>query len=172
MKAESGGQGRGATFRVRLPLTAAPSPADTEERRTASSPVPEAGRLDGVRVMVVDDEAEARELFASILETAGARVITAASAAEALTLLSANPQDVLLSDIEMPNQDGYDLVREALAFAALRGDSLAAVAVTAYARKEDKARALAAGYLWHLAKPVEPAELISVVGTITARTNK
>ena len=172
VKAESGGQGRGATFRVRLPLTAAPSPADTEERRTASSPVPEAGRLDGVRVMVVDDEAEARELFASILETAGARVITAASAAEALTLLSANPQDVLLSDIEMPNQDGYDLVREALAFAALRGDSLAAVAVTAYARKEDKARALAAGYLWHLAKPVEPAELISVVGTITARTNK
>jgi CheY-like chemotaxis protein len=155
---------------VRLPLTAATQTGETGERRTAPAPVPEAGRLDGLRVLVVDDEAEARELFASILESAGARVITAASAVEALTLLSGNPQDVLLSDIEMPNQDGYDLVKEALDLAGRRGDSLAAVAVTAYARSEDKARALAAGYLWHLAKPVEPAELISVVGTVTARS--
>jgi len=168
VKAESAGPGLGATFRVHLPLTAVRQPADAEERRALSLLVPDAGRLDGLRVLVVDDEAEARELFASILESAGARVITAASAAEALTLLGANPQDVLLSDIEMPNQDGYDLVREALDLTARRGESLAAVAVTAYARKEDKARAIAAGYLWHLAKPVEPAELISVVGRVIA----
>jgi signal transduction histidine kinase/ActR/RegA family two-component response regulator len=172
VQAESAGQGRGATFRVRLPLTATAQMTDVDERRGASTPTATAGRLDDLRVLVVDDEAEARELFASILESAGARVITAASAAEALTLLGGNPQDVLLSDIEMPGQDGYDLVRDALDLVRRRGDSLATIAVTAYARSEDKARALAAGYLWHLAKPVEPTELISVVGMVRAEIRK
>lgn len=125
-----------------------------------------AARLDGIRVLVVDDEPEARELFASILETAGARVMTASSASAALAILDGGVQDVLVSDIEMPDEDGYELVGKALALAQDRGARLNTIAVTAYARTEDRLRALDHGYQWHLSKPVEPSELVSVVASL------
>jgi signal transduction histidine kinase/CheY-like chemotaxis protein len=166
VSAESDGEGRGATFKVVLPVQAVKPAEVFAERRAASAPVPSAARLDGIRILVVDDEPEARELFASILETAGARVVTAASASDALAILDGAVQDVLLSDIEMPDQDGYELVGKALALANDRGARLNTIAVTAYARTEDRLRALDHGYQWHLSKPIEPAELVSVVASL------
>jgi CheY-like chemotaxis protein len=123
-------------------------------------------RLDGIRVLVVDDDGEARDLFASILGNAGATVRLADTADIALTLLRDRPIDVLLADIEMPGKDGYQLAREALADTAQRGVPLNAIAVTAYARPEDRVRALEAGFQWYLSKPVEPAELVSIVASL------
>jgi signal transduction histidine kinase/CheY-like chemotaxis protein len=166
VSAESEGEGRGATFRVILPVQATQAAEVSAERRQSSAPATSAGRLDGIRVLVVDDEPEARELFASILETAGARVVTAGSASDALAILEGAVQDVLVSDIEMPGQDGYELVGKALALAHDRGARLNTIAVTAYARIEDRLRALDHGYQWHLSKPVEPSELVSVVASL------
>jgi CheY-like chemotaxis protein len=166
VRAESTGEGDGSTFRVLLPFQAARQLTETDERLRAAAKLATDARLDGLRVLVVDDEPEARELFTSILEAAGATVVTAASAQDAMTILNDDFQDVLLSDIEMPNQDGYQLVTEALALARRHGTRLNAVAVTAYARTEDKVRALEAGYHWHLAKPVEPSELVSVIASL------
>jgi signal transduction histidine kinase/CheY-like chemotaxis protein len=166
VSAESDGEGRGATFRVILPVQATKPAEDYLERRPAGPTVISTARLDGIRVLVVDDEPEARELFASILETAGARVVTASSASDALAILGGDVQDVLVSDIEMPDQDGYELVGKALALAHDRGARLNTIAVTAYARTEDRLRALDHGYQWHLSKPVEPSELVSVVASL------
>jgi CheY-like chemotaxis protein len=166
--AASAGAGKGASFRVRLPAHAEPLPPPVRRASAIMRHEPGA-RLDGVAVLVVDDEPEARELFSSILRQAGASVTTAASAREAMEHLERGPQDVLLSDIEMPNEDGYDLVSRALALASRRGRRQIAVAVTAYARPEDKARSLRAGYQWHLAKPVEPAELVAVIASLTSQ---
>ena len=166
MTAESEGEGRGATFRVTLPVAAAPAPGERTERRPGGPVLTPAARLDGVRVLVVDDEAEARELFTSILETAGATVVTASSTAAALAILVETMQDVLVSDIEMPGQDGYELADKALTLARERATYLGAIAVTAYARTEDRLRALDHGYQWHLSKPVEPSELVSVVASL------
>jgi signal transduction histidine kinase/ActR/RegA family two-component response regulator len=165
--AESEGEGRGATFSVILPVQATAPPPEQIERRTAGTSVKTSARLDGIRVLVVDDEPEARELFASILETAGARVVTASSASDALAILGEGVHDVLVSDIEMPDEDGYELVGKALALAHDRGTRLNTIAVTAYARTEDRLRALDRGYQWHLSKPVEPDELVSVVASLT-----
>jgi signal transduction histidine kinase/CheY-like chemotaxis protein len=166
VRVESAGEGQGSTFRVLLPFQAARQLTETDERLRAAAKLATEARLDGLRVLVVDDEPEARELFTSILEGAGATVVSAASAHDAMTILNDDLQDVLLSDIEMPNQDGYQLVAEALALAHRHGARLNAVAVTAYARTEDKVRALEAGYHWHLAKPVEPAELVSIIASL------
>ncbi|MGH9372485.1 MAG: response regulator, partial [Vicinamibacterales bacterium] len=117
--------------------------------------------------LVVDDEPDARELFASILESAGATVRTASSAADALRLLDERT-DVLLTDIEMPGQDGYELLRHALGARDLSSQRLVTIAVTAYARSVDRKRSLDAGFDRHLAKPVEPAELISVIASLVS----
>jgi signal transduction histidine kinase/ActR/RegA family two-component response regulator len=167
--AESAGPDQGATFRVSLPLGpirlddgAEHAPAMGARRRTAGA------RLDGVRVLIVDDEADARELFTSILEDAGATVLTASSAAGARPILESEQIDVLLSDIEMPREDGYHLLRDA---AAMRhGDRLIPVAVTAYARTTDRRSALDAGFKWHLAKPVEPTELVAVIASLVKQS--
>ncbi len=172
VSAESEGEGKGATFRVVLPIRASPADAVT----SAVEPPPAfpgtgPARLDGVRILVVDDEPDARELFASILEAAGGTVLTAASARDALRILEDDGAQVLLSDIEMPGEDGYELLHRARANPRLAG--VIAVAVTAYARTVDRRRALAAGFDWHLAKPIEPSELISLVASlVTRRTEK
>jgi signal transduction histidine kinase/ActR/RegA family two-component response regulator len=168
VRAESSGLGEGATFRVLLPLTIASHDATDPGRihpaaidRSARHPP---RRLDAIRVLVVDDEPQARDLFSAILENAGADVRSAASAADALALIQAWLPTVLVSDIEMPNEDGYVLmqrVRE-LGFC----DVLRAIAVTAHARPEDRVGALEAGFQWHLAKPIEPSELISVIASL------
>jgi signal transduction histidine kinase/ActR/RegA family two-component response regulator len=161
VSAHSDGLNRGARFVVRLP---APTLVPTEDLVTAARP-PAAGalRLDGVRVLVVDDDPEARTLFATILEGAGTTVTAASSARDALEALRRSTQDVLVSDIEMPDVDGYGLLREALAIAHGRNERLMAVSVTAYSRPEDEARSLAAGFHRHVQKPVDPAALVAVV---------
>ena len=168
VSAESQGEGKGATFRVILPIRAnrpdtAASPVAMPPVLAGSSPA----RLDGVRILVVDDEPDARELFASILETAGGTVLTASSARDALRILEDDGAQVLLSDIEMPGEDGYELLHRTRANPRLA--HLIAVAVTAYARTVDRRRALAAGFDWHLAKPVEPAELVALVASLVDR---
>jgi signal transduction histidine kinase len=153
----------GATFRVVLPLC-----PDAPERKAPaavgeSASAPGALRLDGVSVLVVDDDPHARELFASILENAGAEVRTAASVDDAVFLLQGWSPAVLLSDIEMPHEDGFALLRR---ISGLSGARPVAIAVTAYARPEDRVRALEAGFQWHLGKPVDPTELLSVIVTL------
>jgi CheY-like chemotaxis protein len=150
----------GATFRVRLPIDAAALRSDV---RTEAAP---AARLDHVRLLVVDDDVHARELCATILANAGARVRTAGSVEDAVALIAAEWPDVLVSDIEMPNQDGYALLRRVQAMRDAHAP-VAAVAVTAHARPDDQARALDGGFDWHLAKPFEPAELVNIVAMVT-----
>jgi signal transduction histidine kinase/ActR/RegA family two-component response regulator len=170
VRAESDGDGRGATFRVTLPARAARRDSRTDQP-VASAIVRRQGRsrLDGLRVLVVDDDADARDLFASILRAAGARVAIAGSAAEARESMIAGRPQVLLSDIEMPGEDGYELVAQVRA--ASPGRTLIAIAVTAYARDADRQRALDAGFDWHLSKPIEPDDLIGVIASLMAPVN-
>jgi len=136
---------------------------DTGERRE-SPPAAGDPRLPAVQVLVVEDDSDARELLAMILRGAGATVTTASSVAEALQVLQRKPPHVLVCDIAMPGEDGYTLIRR---IRAGEGDpALPAVAVTAFARREDRDRALDAGFDLHMPKPVEPAELVSAVASL------
>ncbi|MGH9308059.1 MAG: ATP-binding protein [Vicinamibacterales bacterium] len=168
---ESDGEGQGATFRVLLP-TRVVRHAEPAAAVAAPSALPggaAAARLDGIHALVVDDDQDALDLFASILEMAGAVVTCASSASEALASIETSAIDVLVSDIEMPGQDGYELlalVRETL---ARSGRSIVSIAVTAYARGIDRQRALDAGFDLHLAKPIEPAELVSAMASMVRR---
>ena len=164
--AESEGEGRGATLVVELPLPiddvhSAPKTATVYRRlESASSRLI---NLAGRRILVVDDEADARDLLAQILGQAGADVIVAGSAAEALETLRRWRPDVLVSDIGMPGDDGYVLIRKVRALAAGEGGQVRALALTAYARSEDRALALEAGFHTHIAKPVDPLELTALI---------
>ena len=177
--AASAGAGQGATFTVTLPLQAAefiapqPSVRAVAKAHTGPQALPldNLPRLDGVRVLVVDDQEEARLLVSKILDEWGAAALTAASGHEALALLSAHQFDVLVCDITMPDEDGYEVLRRIRDLEAHQGISpaarLPAIALTALSRAEDRRRALTAGFQMHLAKPVEPAELIVVIASIT-----
>jgi CheY-like chemotaxis protein len=168
----SAGEGQGSTFTVQLPLTVARFIADDEPHvtiRTLTTTLPLAVSLAGVRVLAVDDDRESRELVATILRSAGADVQSATSAAEALRVLADTAFDVLVSDIGMPQQDGHSLIQ------AIRSDEgtgrrLPAVALTAHARVEDRLAALMAGFDVHVPKPVEPAELTTVIAALVRRT--
>jgi signal transduction histidine kinase/CheY-like chemotaxis protein len=165
---ESEGEGRGATFTVTLPLgaVAAVSPADSAKDDTSR----EASKyhdLSGVHVLVVDDHGDSRDLIRAVLETCGAEVDTAADVDEAMTAFVHRVPNVLISDIGMPGQDGYELIQKVRRLPAHRGGSVPAAALSAYARTEDRRRALNAGYSMHLAKPIEPGELIDVVASLT-----
>jgi CheY-like chemotaxis protein len=122
--------------------------------------------LNGLRVLIVDDEADARDLLATILEQSGAQVTAAACATEAFDFLSQSRVDVLVSDIAMPIVDGYALIRQVRELEAERGEYIPAVALTAYARESDRTSALEAGFQVHLAKPYDPDELVSVVAKL------
>jgi PAS domain S-box-containing protein len=165
---ESLGKDRGTSFSVVLPLEA----AATEEARgpdplTASESLGGvAPRLDGVRVLVVEDEPDARELIGAILESYGARVELTASAAEAYTSMNLGLPDVIVSDIGMPDEDGYEFVRRVRAFGREQGGATPMVALTAYASAQDRRRALEAGYTHHLAKPIDTHELLRVLGRL------
>jgi len=169
VEAASEGKGQGATFTVRLPLLRDDSDAeDIFPLRPALSgdrfhPAP---TLKGVQVLVVDDDLDARDAIAMTLEQCGACVHAVGSAAEAMESLERDPPDVLLSDIAMPGTDGYALLGQALE--RLRGSRIAAAALTAYAGAEDRRRALAAGFQAHLAKPVEPDELVAAVAKLAS----
>jgi signal transduction histidine kinase/CheY-like chemotaxis protein len=165
VSAHSVGEGQGATFRVLLPIRTARVDSERASVAPPSEAIPlSAARLDGLRVLVVDDEPDARELFASILEASGATVLVASSASDAFDLLTNEGAQVLLSDLEMPGEDGYELLRRVRT--NQRIPPMVAVAVTAYARAADRRRALAAGFDWHLAKPIEPTELIAVIASL------
>ena len=157
----------GATFTVVLPLRTTFGPAAGEAARRVIAPA--STHLENLEVLVVDDDRQSRELFAAILENAGAHVKAAASTDDALALLANEWPDVLVSDIEMPNQDGYELLRRARLMEAAHG-RLPAVAVSAHARPDDHVRAMDNGFAWHMAKPVEPAELVKVVAMVAAQT--
>lgn len=179
VRVASAGAGLGSTFTVALPLTvlhpAAGEPAG--EHRHPRAGVSTAARLPvsnlslaGVKVLVVDDEPDARMLVQRLLEDRRATVRTAASAAEAMARIAAERPDVLVSDIGMPGEDGFSLIRRVRALTAAEGGALPAVALTAYARAEDRVKAVLAGFQMHVAKPVEPAELLTMVASLAGRT--
>ncbi|HEY2905016.1 MAG TPA: ATP-binding protein [Vicinamibacterales bacterium] len=176
VSASSKGDGRGATFRVRLPAgigAAAARPAAAAIAPPMNVPaLSDSRRLDNVRVLVVDDESETRELFTTILQGAGAAVTCAESAAAAIAALGREWSDVLVADIEMPGEDGYALVAAARALAAERGAALRAIAVTAYSRPEDHARSIAAGFSQHLRKPIDPAAFVAAIDDLRASADE
>jgi PAS domain S-box-containing protein len=175
--AYSEGVGKGATFVVELPLRISRAAALYE--RTSSKTASFEGvkldsppALEGLRILVVDDETETRDLVSEILSRYEADVKTAASAAEALRILRGSEKwrpEVLISDIEMPDADGYELMRSIRNLPPEHGSQVPAVALTAHARVEDRMKALAAGFQTHVPKPVEAAELLTVLGSITGR---
>ncbi|HEX3345019.1 MAG TPA: response regulator, partial [Polyangiaceae bacterium] len=160
----SEGPGRGSTFRVHLPLALGleSSRLPAARPRMPSTPPPpgQLPALSGLRVLVVDDDPEAIELLRDVLQTGGATVLTATSAAAGYDLLVAQHPDVLLSDIGMPGEDGIAFIRRVRAEESVR---IPALAVTAFASVEDRTRALGAGFDVHVAKPIEPAEIVSLV---------
>jgi signal transduction histidine kinase len=168
---ESTGEGEGATFSVRLPLRAELAEDDPLDR-TGVTPglfsTPDL--LTGVRVVVVEDEADTRELLSLSLQQCGAEVAAFGSVPEALASFDLAVPDVLLSDIGVPGEDGYSLIRKVRALPPALGGNVPAAALTAYARAEDRLRALEAGYQTHLAKPVDPSELIATVARLAGRT--
>ena len=170
VSAHSTGTGQGATFVVELPArSAVPAVALGSRPGTATksqAPDPGAPRLDGLRLLVVDDEEDALTLVTRVLVTHGAEVFAVASAREALDKLPHLRPDVIVSDIGMPEEDGYALIRKIRALPADRGGRTPALALTAYARVEDAQRAFAAGYQLHMAKPIEPAQLAHVVANL------
>ena len=160
IEAASPGEGKGSTFTVTLPLLVAETAARAEERAA------EAPTLEGISVLVVDDEEDAREAMAVLLRQAGARVLSVASAEEALEMLERMRPDVLLSDIAMPGEDGYALIRRLREQTAV--PRIPAAALTAYATLEDRAKALRAGYDEHIPKPVDPTRLIGAIALLVA----
>jgi CheY-like chemotaxis protein len=171
IEAASAGEGLGSTFRVRLPIMVVASPR-AEPRvhpradRAVSLTVP---NLAGIRVLAVDDEEDGRRLVREVLETAGATVQTAASAEEALDCLARDVPDALVADIGMPRMDGLELITTLRTSGDPALQHLPAAALTAYARSEDRARALQSGFQVHLAKPIDPAELMAAVASLVRR---
>ena len=171
--AASRGVGHGATFIVRLPISAAEAPAGQAAERgvrraavSTASPMPRVRRLDELRVLVVGDNADGRTLTSLVLTQAGARVKAVASVREALQWLDVERFDALVTDIGLPDGDGYGLIRQIRRSEAEHGGFLPAVALTGYARDEDRARSFAAGFQAHLPKPIEPVELVTVIATM------
>ncbi len=162
LAAQSAGKGQGATFTVTLPLRAIGAPKTLSEQVADATMV----SLGGVVVLVVDNDMDAREPLRRVLEGAGAEVITAGSADEAMEIMQQQRPEVLVSDIGMPERDGYDLVRSIRALPPGRGGLIPIIALTAFASPGDRTRALRAGFDLHLAKPVEPAELLLAVESL------
>ena len=171
ISAHSEGDNRGATFTVSLPISAVVPAVQISSRsgrqlRTESD-FERPPQLRGLNVLVVDDDDDGRRLVATILEGCGCIVRGAASVRQALARFEEQLPDVLLSDIGMPGEDGYELIRQVRARSRERGGEVPAAALTAYARAEDRRNMLNAGYSIHLPKPVEPAELVAVVATLS-----
>ena len=166
VRATSGGPGRGATFTARFPVDQAwlVGAAPSVRRRDAVSIEPPS--LNGISVLVVDDDHESRHVVAECLETQHARVQTAASAADAYAVLQRDRFDVLLADIAMPGEDGYALIRRVRAGIVPGTATIPAAALTAFAREEDRQLALHAGFQMHLVKPVDPRAVIGAVATL------
>lgn len=177
VRVRSLGTGHGATFVVRLPVTVIrPEAEPAGERRhpraspSSMAPTDNCVRIEGVKVLIVDDEPDARALVKRLLEDCGVEVSTAASAAEALDTLQSQRPHVLISDVGMPGEDGYSLIRRVRALGPEHGGDVPAVALTAYARSEDRTRSILAGFQLHIAKPIEASELIAVIAALAGRS--
>jgi PAS domain S-box-containing protein len=175
IRAKSPGEGLGATFTVALPITVVhperPEPRKVRSRESNATPdVCDDRALAGLQVLVVDDEPDARQLLRRVLADCQAHVVTASSAAEAMALIQQVRPDVIVCDIGMPDEDGYDLIRMVRANPAT--SDIPAAALTAFARPEDRKRSLLAGFQTHLAKPIDPAELTAVVASLAFRTGR
>jgi CheY-like chemotaxis protein len=175
VRAESDGPGKGATFIVGLPVRSIITPLGAEgSSRHGQVPLildePSNVRLDGLRVLIVDDEADSLALLEDVLRQRGATVEIASSAKTALEKFVEVRPDVIVSDVGMPGEDGYSLIRKIRALPLERGGRTPAVALTAYARPEDAQRAFAAGYQVHVTKPLEPGRLASVVANLGGRS--
>ena len=172
---ESDGEDKGSTFKVTLPLlskTAEGHVASPIERHSSGNNGLSDLRpaLDGVRILVVDDEADVRDFAVMTFKECGAEAVSASGLVDALKIIDTWRPDVLVADIGMPDEDGYTLIRRVRSLPAERGGRIPAMALTAYARTEDRVRILASGYQIHVAKPVEPVELITAVASLAGRT--
>jgi CheY-like chemotaxis protein len=179
ISAESGGLGQGSVFRVDLPLAqerrdparAEERRREVERRRSRSGVI----RLDGLHVLLVEDDDDSRKLLGTMLKRYGAKVTATKSAAEALRVFteeslgdapSSELPDILVSDIGMPDEDGYELIRKIRELPPQKGGLTPAIALTGYASRKDRERALAAGYHQHIAKPIEQAEMIAAISAL------
>jgi CheY-like chemotaxis protein len=172
--AHSEGEGRGASFVVTLPTDTGPS-GDGAADRTEAKPAPLAGGagtiaavLQGLRVLIVEDEADARELIERLLSEAGCQITAVGSAREALEALAASAPDLLVSDIGLPSADGYTLIQQIRESAREEIAGMPAIALTAFVRSEDRNRALRSGFQAHLSKPLDPAEFIATVASFAS----
>ncbi len=177
VRASSEGLGKGATFSIAVPAmatTSLPAGIQREAPSLALSQQPASDRpsLHGLSVLVVDDEPDALELTKRVLGDCGARVLTAGSARMGLQVLQSERPDILLSDIGMPDEDGYTLIRQIRSLTPKQGGKTPAAAVSAFARPEDRTRALRSGYQIHLAKPIDPIELTEVVASLATRKSR
>jgi PAS domain S-box-containing protein len=167
---DSQGEEQGATFTVRLPLTTKEAVLEPTSRQPENiSPLPLYPSLLGVRVLVVDDEADSRDFASTVLQQCQAEVQAVGSVQEALRIIPQWKPDVLVSDISMPGEDGYSLIRQLRSQPPEQGGKIPAAALTAFARVEDRMRAIQEGYQLHLPKPIEPAELATVVASLVER---
>ena len=177
VRAQSPGEGQGTRFTVNLPLTVVYGNTVPDERLHPQTPTGmsldfRVSDLSGLKVLVVDDEADAREVIKRVLTDCNAQVLTASSAEEALALIETERPQVLVSDIGMPEIDGYELLKRVRALGPERGGKIPAIVLTAFARSEDRARALRAGFLMHVSKPVEPSELVASIASVTGRAGE
>jgi PAS domain S-box-containing protein len=175
VSANSKGEGQGSTFAIELPLMVIHAEDSSPQKIHPRSGAPESQitdhpSLDGITVLVVDDEADARNLIKRVLEECGATVFTASGSSEALELFSKERPHMIISDIGMPGEDGYDFIKKVRKLSYDKGGRTPAAALTAFARAEDRTRALRAGYQTHVAKPVEPTELTAVVASLAVRS--
>ena len=166
MSAQSEGEGRGTAVTVTLPVLSVTSTAAVAQ----SSEAPAATHLAGISVLLVDDHADTRELLTAFLEDLGVVVYNAASADEGLALLRKARPDVLVSDIEMPGESGYALMQKVRALPPEAGGLTPAIALTAYARPDDRMQALTAGFQAHLAKPALPEDLAAAIASVVGWT--
>lgn len=174
VSALSEGEGKGATFTVTLPFVGVVS---NQKEAEAVPPIQSdeilsfdgLPSLDGLKILVVDDEADTRDLIREVLKECGSEVITSSSAAEALIAIEQHKPDILISDLGMPDEDGYSLITKIRALPSERGGHIPAAALTAYARAEDRMRVLRSGFQFHLPKPVDSAELVTVVASLAGR---
>jgi PAS domain S-box-containing protein len=170
VRAANAAEGTGSVFTVRLPIMGHEPPMVATPPEAPLETLARSSDLEGLRILVVDDDLDTREMVSAILRGQGAQVELAGSAADALAALRNARPHILVSDVEMPGQDGYELIRRVRQLPADAGGKVPAAALTAYARPEDRMRALMAGFQIHVPKPVQPAELVAVVASLAGRT--
>ncbi|HEX2735797.1 MAG TPA: PAS domain S-box protein [Polyangiaceae bacterium] len=163
IEVSSQGEGKGSTFTVVFPTSVTATEPAVESSRGSTQRIEKRPEFAGLTVLVIDDDVDGRELVGSVLSDCGLQVISAGNAIEGLAALQRSKPDLLLSDIGLPGEDGYSLIRKVRALPHEQGGGIPAAALTAYARIEDRRKALDAGYMMHLSKPIEPAELVAVV---------